>query len=77
VFTHRFALTLTHEIGVWRCRLEFAPGVDVVETVREFRIEVLDYVLRERIRNETAPVRNTILAMAFSRVDLDEESRPR
>jgi His-Xaa-Ser system protein HxsD len=32
----------------------------------DFRNEVLDQVLRERIRNETAEVRNLILALAFS-----------
>jgi His-Xaa-Ser system protein HxsD len=32
----------------------------------EFRNEVLDQVLRERIREETAEARNLILALAFS-----------
>ena len=74
-FTDRFALTLTQGEGVWHCTLDFAsPAVQVVETLHAFRIEVLDQVLRERIRNETAPVRNAILALAFSQVDLDQTS---
>jgi His-Xaa-Ser system protein HxsD len=74
VFTDRFALTLTAGEGVWHCVLDFASEEpQIAEMVRAFRIEVLDYVLRERIRNETAPVRNTILALAFSQVDIDPE----
>jgi His-Xaa-Ser system protein HxsD len=38
----------------------------------EFRNEVLDQVLRERIRDETADVRNLVLALAFSRTGLAE-----
>lgn len=38
----------------------------------EFRTEVLDQVLRERIRAETADVRNLVLALAFSRTGLAE-----
>jgi His-Xaa-Ser system protein HxsD len=40
--------------------------------VGEFRNEVLDQVLRERIRTETADVRNLVLALAFSRTGLAE-----
>jgi His-Xaa-Ser system protein HxsD len=40
------------------------------ELFAEFRTEVLDQVLRERIRAETADVRNLVLAMAFSRTGL-------
>ena len=36
----------------------------------EFQNEVLDQVLRERIRNETKEVRNLILALAFSNTGL-------
>lgn len=38
--------------------------------IAEFRNEVLDQVLRERIRAETADVRNLVLALAFSRTGL-------
>jgi His-Xaa-Ser system protein HxsD len=40
--------------------------------VAEFRNEVLDQVLRERIRAETADLRNLVLALAFSRTGLAE-----
>jgi His-Xaa-Ser system protein HxsD len=40
--------------------------------VAEFRNEVLDQVLRERIRAETADLRNFVLALAFSRTGLAE-----
>jgi His-Xaa-Ser system protein HxsD len=45
-------------------------GADADTLVAEFRNEVLDQVLRERIRNETGDVRNLILALAFSRTGL-------
>jgi His-Xaa-Ser system protein HxsD len=38
----------------------------------DFRNEVLDQVLRERIRAETADVRNLVLAAAFSKTGLTE-----
>lgn len=38
----------------------------------DFRNEVLDQVLRERIRTETADVRNLVLAAAFSKTGLTE-----
>jgi len=40
------------------------------ELVAAFRNEALDQVLRERIRAETADVRNLVLAVAFSRTGL-------
>lgn len=40
--------------------------------VADFRNEVLDQVLRERIRAETADLRNLVLALAFSRTGLAE-----
>lgn len=43
---------------------------DMDSTLAEFRTEALDQVLRERIRDETADVRNLVLALAFSRTGL-------
>ncbi len=37
----------------------------------EFRNEVLDQVLRERIRSETEDVRKLVLALAFSKTGLE------
>jgi His-Xaa-Ser system protein HxsD len=47
-------------------------GGDRARLEAELRNEVLDQVLRERIREETADVRNLILALAFSRTGLTE-----
>ena len=41
--------------------------------VAELRKLVLDEVLRERIREETAEVRNVILAVAFSQTGLTDQ----
>lgn len=38
--------------------------------INDFKTEVLDQNLREKIKVETAPVRNLILAHAFSRTGL-------
>jgi len=45
-------------------------GVKPEEVVADFYTELLDQDLREIIKNETAPVRNLILAHAFSRTTL-------
>jgi His-Xaa-Ser system protein HxsD len=45
---------------------------DVTVLIAELRNEALDQVLRERIREETADVRNLVLALAFSRTGLSE-----
>jgi His-Xaa-Ser system protein HxsD len=60
------------EPGCVRCTVHVA-GDDVAlleEVVGDFRNQVLDEVLRERIRTETEGVRNLILSLAFSRTDL-------
>lgn len=47
--------------------------VDLDALLGEFRNEVLDQVLRERIRDETSDVRNLVLALAFSKTGLVED----
>lgn len=57
----------------WVCRLAFpAPltGEQVMALIQELELEVLDQGLRQTIQAETAQVRNTILAVAFSRTGL-------
>ena len=49
-----------------------AEDSDLDRFVAELRNEALDEVLRERIREETAEVRNLVLALAFSRTGLAE-----
>jgi His-Xaa-Ser system protein HxsD len=60
-------VAIDREDDVYRCVLR-ARASDQLddELVSEFRAEVLDQALRERIRAETAEVRNAILALAFS-----------
>jgi His-Xaa-Ser system protein HxsD len=43
---------------------------DADALIAEFRNEVLDQVLRARIREETGDIRNLVLALAFSRTGL-------
>jgi len=40
--------------------------------IAEFRNEVLDQALRERIRTETSDIRNLVLALAFSKTGLTD-----
>ncbi len=54
------------------CRVSAAVGEDPATVSRDLRDEVLDQGLREEIAAETAPVRNAILAHAFSRTGLQE-----
>jgi His-Xaa-Ser system protein HxsD len=55
------------------CRLDFLTPLSQEESkhlLARFRNEVLDQDLRRSIAEETAPVRNAILAYAFSRTGL-------
>ena len=55
------------------CTLSFAEGIGdevAARLVDEFKKEVLDQDLRERIKAETASVRNVILAHVFSKTGL-------
>jgi His-Xaa-Ser system protein HxsD len=45
---------------------------DPASLAAEFRNEALDYVLRERIREETREIRHVILALAFTDTELVE-----
>jgi len=51
------------------CKLSFKPTVSpqaAAAFVEDLRKEVLDQDLRRKIATETAPIRNAILALAFS-----------
>jgi His-Xaa-Ser system protein HxsD len=58
----------------WHCVIRpiAATALDR-DDIEAFRAQVLDYTLRERIRQETEPVRNAVLALAFSQLDLDAD----
>ena len=62
-------------IGDGTIEIELTPlaeDASIEDLVGELRSEALDEVLREQIREETADVRNLVLALAFSRTGLAE-----
>jgi His-Xaa-Ser system protein HxsD len=74
-FLKSFDTEITQEADAWLCTLKFAvpASADAIEQAeREFRAEVLDQDLRASIARETEPVRNAILALAFSRTGMQE-----
>jgi His-Xaa-Ser system protein HxsD len=73
---YRFSDVLTVEIGrdadALICKV-YARDPDRLGTaVHDLRAEIVDQVLRARIRDETQDVRNLVLAVAFSRTGLVE-----
>jgi His-Xaa-Ser system protein HxsD len=66
-FSDRFSSELIPGEANHRCLLTPVEDVDVAAEVADFRTEVLDQTLRERIRAETEPIRTMILAQAFSK----------
>ena len=73
-FCDRVSLELRQRDGCFVCVLTLLgePETDDL-VIADFRTEVLDQVLRGRIREQTEPVRNLILALAFSNTHLQEE----
>lgn len=61
---------------LFRCTLHLTTDAEdeVEATLADFRNEVLDETLRERIRGETREARNLILALAFSKTGLVDQS---
>lgn len=74
-FSDRLALDLRSSEVRFDCTIHIADQAeaDVDSLVADFRREVLDQVLRERIRVETEDVRNAVLAFAFSNTGLSQE----
>ncbi len=59
--------------SILTCLLSFPEGLSETErdlAIRDLKNEVLDQDLRERIKAETAAIRNLILAHAFSKTGL-------
>jgi His-Xaa-Ser system protein HxsD len=72
-FLKSFSTDITQDGDTWVCKLTFQTTADAETLERveqELRAEVLDHDLRASIARETEPVRNAILAMAFSRTGL-------
>lgn len=74
-FSDRVSSEVTVDEGTIHCRLFLSEDVDGDsrdQLVADLRNEVLDQVLRERVRAETADVRNLVFALAFSNTGLVE-----
>jgi len=71
-FIDRCSPTVSRSDGNIACSLDFSDksADQIARIVLEFKKEVLDQVLRERIRKETDSVRNFVFALAFSRTGL-------
>lgn len=69
-FSDRLSCELTSGENEHRCVLTAVGDADLGALGADFRTEILDQVLRERIRRETEPIRTMILAQAFSKTGL-------
>jgi His-Xaa-Ser system protein HxsD len=71
----RLSIDLSSSEQIFTCTTHVeTDDADLADSiVTDFRKEVLDQVLRERIREETEGVRNLILALAFSTTGLGSE----
>jgi His-Xaa-Ser system protein HxsD len=73
-FIDRFSIDIILADETIECQLNFADADKSVSFwVDEFKKEVLDQDLRQRIKAESEPVRNLILAHAFSQSTLIEK----
>jgi len=63
----RLSVEVTSNGDNWSCLVTSVDGCgpDPID-VADFRVEVIDQVLRERIRDSTEQTRNMILSLAFS-----------
>src|SRR3954447_2980574 len=73
---YRFSDILTVEVlrdaDVLTCKVFARDPARLGSAVHDLRAEIVDQVLRARIREETQNVRNVVLAVAFSRTGLAE-----
>ena len=69
----RFSALIEISDGVIVCNLQFDRGVSessIDSEIENLKKEVLDQDLRHKLKTETEPVRNLILAHAFSKTGL-------
>ena len=74
-FSDRVAVEVAPVDGTIHCRLipRSTTAAERLEQIaHDFRIEVLDQDLRLKIADETEPLRNLILSLAFSKTGLHE-----
>ncbi|HEY0280936.1 MAG TPA: His-Xaa-Ser system protein HxsD [Solirubrobacterales bacterium] len=76
-FSDRFSCELIPGGDEHLCRLTPVGEHRAEDHVADFRTEVLDQALRERIRAETEPIRTMILAHAFSKTGVVDPPDPR
>lgn len=72
-FCDRFSVELVSDEAGHHCILKAVSDVNLDPLIGDFRTEVLDQVLRERIRAETEPIRTMILAQAFSKTGVVDQ----
>ena len=75
-FSDRFSCELITGEAEHRCLLTAVGETELAPQIADFRTEVLDQVLRERIRAETEPIRTMILARAFSKTGVIDPQEP-
>jgi His-Xaa-Ser system protein HxsD len=72
-FSDRLSCDISEDPEAIEVMVHLADDTGEPEAVlADFRNEVLDQVLRERIRAETGDVRNLVLALAFSKTGLND-----
>lgn len=71
-FIDRLTVVISTTEASIRCEVEAVSGrtVDLANVVADFKRELLDQQLRQRLRTENQEVRNLILSLAFSRTGL-------
>ena len=72
-FMDRFSPDIEIRDGAICCLLQFdskLAEVSVASEIENLKKEVLDQELRLKVKNETEPIRNLILAHAFSKTGL-------
>jgi His-Xaa-Ser system protein HxsD len=77
-FTDKFAIQISTDGVNHICALDFPPAKSqeaIDNIVRDFKNEVLDQKLRVKIRAESEPIRNLILAHAFSKTSLIKDEQ--
>lgn len=74
-FSDRFSVEIRADGANYRCLLYSSDAGNEIgeQTLSAFRAEVLDQVLRERIANETAGIRNVVLGLAFANTGLSDD----
>jgi His-Xaa-Ser system protein HxsD len=74
-FVDRFTIDLEDDATEIRCVVVTFTADEAAADglLLDFKAEVLDQALRGRIRAETEPIRNVILAAAFAHLALDDE----